>query len=71
MSAAGEVQAQDTFASGAKPRPEGCVRERGWRPTPEGYAIGKLRAEAARRRAIPGGRHVETCITQLAQGGRG
>ena len=31
MSGAGP--SQDTCASGAKPRPEGRVRERGWRPT--------------------------------------
>jgi hypothetical protein len=71
MSAAGEAQAQDTFASGAKPRPEGRVRERGWRPTPEGYVIGKQRAEAARRRAMPKGRHADICIAKWAEGGRG
>ena len=71
MSAAGEAQAQDTFASGAKPRPEGRVRERGWRPTPQRYAIGKPRSEDARRCAIPGGRRAQACITKSTQGGRG
>ena len=57
MSAAGEVQAQDTFASGAKPRPEGCVRERGWRPTRQARGIGLAAAEAARRHAFARVRH--------------
>ena len=58
MSAAGEAQAKvDTHASGAKPRPEGRDRERGWRPTCKGHgSIGEL-AEAARRRAIEVARH--------------
>ena len=38
--------------SGAQPRPEGPVRERGWRPTRRGYALAVARTEAARRRAI-------------------
>jgi hypothetical protein len=53
MSAAGEAKAkEDTLASGAKPRPEGRVRERGWRPTYERYEISELCPEAARRRTI-------------------
>ena len=43
---------QDARASGAKPKPEGHVRERGWRPTRGSYGIGDARTEAPRRRAI-------------------
>ena len=57
MSTAGEAQAkEDTVASGAKPRPEGPVRERGWRPTRRACEGGSARTEAARRRAIARGR---------------
>ena len=50
MSAAGEAKAEeDTLASGAKPRPEGRVRERGWRPTGEGRGYSGELTEAARR----------------------
>ena len=53
MSEAGEAKAKkDTHASGAKPKPEGRVRERGWRPTRGSYGLGESRTEAARRRAI-------------------
>jgi hypothetical protein len=59
MSATGEAKAKkDALASGAKPRPEGRVRERGWRPTLE-LAHAEWVAEAARRRAIAGGRPVD------------
>jgi hypothetical protein len=52
VSAAGEAQAkEDALASGAEPRPEGRVRERGWRPKGESYVIAGPRIEAARRRA--------------------
>jgi hypothetical protein len=46
MSAAGV--AKDTFASGAKPRREARVCERGWHPTPATDTTG-YRAEGARR----------------------
>jgi hypothetical protein len=53
MRAAGEAQAKkDALASGAKPRPEGRVREQGWRPTNECSENVEYRTEAARRRAI-------------------
>ena len=53
MSAAGEAQAkEDARASGAKPRPEGPVREQGWRPTLEAHDSAARFKEAARRRAI-------------------
>jgi len=46
MSAAGEAKVKENaLASGAKPRPEGRVRERGWRPTREEYGSGKPRTE--------------------------
>ena len=41
-----------TYVSGAKPKPEGRVRERGWWPTRRGHGIGEARSEAARPRAI-------------------
>jgi len=60
MSEAGERQRakaeEDTFASGAKPRLEERVRERGWRPTGNGRGVGTHAVEAARRRAIEHGR---------------
>ena len=57
MSERGEAQAEeDTLVSGVKPRPEGRVRERGWRPTRRAFGIGDRRTEAARPRAIEGGR---------------
>ena len=43
---------EDALASGAKPRPEGRVRERGRQPTCEPCGFATTRAEAARRRAI-------------------
>jgi hypothetical protein len=53
MSETGEAKAEmDTLASGAKPRPEGRVCERGWRPTRKGYGIAEPCTEAARRFAI-------------------
>ena len=53
MSETGEAKAKkDALASGAKPRPEGRGRERGWRPSCEGCGIAARRGEAARRRAI-------------------
>jgi len=57
MSERGEAQAkEDILASGAKPRLEERVRERGWRPTDHRYGMSVLAAEAARPRAIEGGR---------------
>jgi hypothetical protein len=57
MSAPGEAKAKEhALASGAKPRLEECVRERGWRPTREGYGFAASHTEAARRRAIARGR---------------
>ena len=53
MRAPGEAKAKkDALVSGAKPRPEGRVRERGWRPTRGRSGIVEPRTEAARRRAI-------------------
>ena len=53
MSETGEAKAkEDTLTSGAKPRLEERVRERGWRPTREGYGFAEPRTEAARRLAI-------------------
>ena len=58
MRAAGAARVkEDTLASGAKPRLEERVRERGWRPTRECYAFAQSRTEAARRRAIARARH--------------
>jgi hypothetical protein len=58
MNAAGEAKAKEhTLASGAKPRLEERVRERGWRPTRERYGFAESHAEAARRRAIARARH--------------
>ena len=57
MSERGEAQAkEDTLANRAKPRLEERVRERGWRPTDESYGMPVRTAEAARPRAIEGGR---------------
>ena len=57
MSAAGEAKAkEDAFVSGAKPRLEERVRERGWRPRNECLEIVANRTKAARRRAIARGR---------------
>jgi hypothetical protein len=53
MSETGEAKAKkDALASGAKPSPEGRVRERGWRPTRQGRGIPLAPAKAARRLAI-------------------
>ena len=53
MSAAGKAKAEeDALASGAKPRPEGRVRERGRRPTNVCLGYAASGAEAARCRAI-------------------
>ena len=53
MSETGVAKAKtDALASGAKPRPEGRVRERGWRPTRQRYRDAEPQAEAARRLAI-------------------
>jgi hypothetical protein len=58
MSTAGEAKAKEhALVSGAKPRLEERVRERGWRPTRECYAFAQSRTEAARRRAIARARH--------------
>jgi len=57
MSERGEAQAkEDTLANRAKPRLEERVRERGWRPTGERPGMAVRTAEAARPRAIEGGR---------------
>jgi len=57
MSERGEAQVkEDALARGAKPRLEERVRERGWRPTGHRYGMSVLAAEAARPRAIEGGR---------------
>jgi hypothetical protein len=54
MSTPGEAKAkEDVLASGAKPRPEGRVRDRGRRPTRGRCGFGEPHTEAARRRAIP------------------
>jgi hypothetical protein len=51
MSAAGEAKAKEyTRASGAKPRPEGRVREHGWRPTAQPVEFAEPVKQAARRR---------------------
>ena len=56
MSEAGERQRakakEDVLASRAKPRPEGRVCERGWRPTGGPAEFRNNVTEAARRRAI-------------------
>ena len=58
MSATGEAKVkEDALTSGAKPRPEGRVRERGRRPTGNWRGITATCAEAARRRAIACDRH--------------
>jgi hypothetical protein len=64
MSAAGEAQAEkDTLASGAKPRPEGRVREQGRRPTRGRYGIRQTRSEAAHRCAVVRARRSTVRIT--------
>jgi len=70
MRAAGEAQVkEDTLASGAKPRLEERVRERGWRPTRENRGMFEKHAEAARRRPIerPDAR-VSPCRTRSRRG---
>lgn len=53
MSAPGEAKVKKhARASGAEPRPNGPVRERGWRPTHEGFGLARASKEAARRRTI-------------------
>ena len=53
MSETGEAKAKEhALASGAKPRLEERVRERGWRPTGECSGNAGPLTEAARRRAI-------------------
>jgi hypothetical protein len=53
MSETGEAKAKEhALASGAKPRLEERVRERGWRPTRECSGNAESHIEAARRRAI-------------------
>jgi len=64
VSAAGEAQAkEDALASGAEPRPEGRVRERGWRPTRGRSGVAESRTEAARRLAIARARHGTTDLS--------
>ena len=59
MSERGEAQGkEDAFASGAKPRPEGPVRERGRRPTRCDRNFATHIMEAACPRAIAGGRQL-------------
>jgi hypothetical protein len=54
MSAAGVAKAkEDTCARGAKPRPEGRVREHRWPPTTSQAEFALCVKEAARRRASP------------------
>ena len=54
MSAAGNAKAkEDSYASGAKPRPEGPVREHGRRPTTWRMEFSIDVMEPARRRANP------------------
>ena len=58
MSAAGEAKdKEDVLASGAKPRLEERVRERGWQPSSLCREFAMLDATAARRRAIGRSRH--------------
>jgi hypothetical protein len=53
MSEMGEAKAkEDVLVSGAKPRLEERVRERGWRPTGERHGLAPSHTEAARRLAI-------------------
>ena len=53
MSETGEAKAKEhALASGAKPRLEERVRERGWRPTRACPGSAEPYIEAARRRAI-------------------
>jgi hypothetical protein len=73
MSAAGERQRarpEDTRVSGAKPKPEGRVRERGWRPTRRGNEVRERPMEAARRRAIERGRQRNVSRNEKRCGGR-
>jgi hypothetical protein len=59
MSETGEAKAKrDAGASGAKPRPEGRVREQRRRPTREGRGLAERFKEAARRRASAWRRNV-------------
>jgi hypothetical protein len=71
MSAAAVGKEQDALASGAKPRPEGRVRERGWRPTHAPFGVTDTASEAARRRAIEAADAPTSHTALLEQGGRG
>ena len=60
MRAAGAAKVkEDTLASGAKPRLEERVRERGWRPTRENRGMFEKHAEAVRRRPIERARRAD------------
>jgi hypothetical protein len=53
MSATWMAKAREhALASGAKPRLEERVRERGWRPTCDAHVLAELCTEAVRRCAI-------------------
>ena len=66
MNAAGEVMdKKDTLARGAKPRPEGPVRKRGWRPTRKGCGIYAPYLEAARRRVHRSTADSRTSISRI------
>ena len=60
---------EDIPVSGAKPRPEGPVRERGWRPTVAGGQIQEPVMEAARPRVIEAADNATANVRDL-DGGR-
>jgi hypothetical protein len=74
MSEAGERQRakakEDTCASGAKPRPEGRVREHRWPPTTRAFGFEMQVMEAARRRAIEAADNATIRSWRMRCGGR-
>ena len=71
MSAAAKGQDKEyAVASGAKPRPEGRVRERGRRPTTRRVEFAAPGKEAARRSAIERARRADGRAAVRVQRGR-
>ena len=70
MSAAGEAKGKEAvLASGAKPRLEERVRERGWQPSRLCREFAMPHATAARRRAIACARHsVSRTVSRYKEG---
>ena len=72
MSERREAQAkQDARASGAEPRTESRVRERGWRPTTRTNEYAMRLKEAARRRVVEATDKARFARFAEHRGGRG